>query len=99
MDFNLIFEALSGQAGVIALLILLGLAFMKGNIVPRMYYDLEVDRNKELTDSLENIDKSMATLIESSKEAKEDSETTLKLIEELRRQAEKSREGGSYEVA
>lgn len=99
MDFNLIFEALSGQAGVIALLILLGLAFMKGNIVPRMYYDLEVDRNKELTDSLENIDKSMATLIESSKEAKEDSETTLKLIEELRRQAENSREGGSYEVA
>ena len=84
VEWATFFEALTGEAGVIAILLFSVLLFLSGKILPKDYVNDLKETNKELTNLTQDQAKALTTLSESSKESLENTKTILKIIKDTR---------------
>ena len=84
MEWATFFEALTGEAGVIAVLLFSVLLLLSGKILPKDYVNDLKETNRELTNLTRDQVKALTTLSESSKESLENTKTILKIIKDTR---------------
>ena len=84
MEWATFFEALTGETGVIAILLFSVLLFLGGKILPKDYVNDLKETNRELTNLTRDQAKALTTLSESSKESLENTKTILKIINDTR---------------
>ena len=84
VEWTTFFEALTGETGVIAILLFSVLLFLGGKILPKDYVNDLKETNKELTNLTRDQAKALTTLSESSKESLENTKTILKIIKDTR---------------
>lgn len=84
MDLNAIFDMLSGEYGVIAILLFALLAILNGKVVPKIYYDQEHEKMRELMKAIEAQTVALDNLSKTTEKSLETSKTTLKFVQDLR---------------
>lgn len=84
MDIEAIVNLVSGEAGALAILVILVFLLMNGKIVPKDYVDDLKETNKVLIQSLQEQSESLEIISATSVESLENSKTTLRILSEAR---------------
>lgn len=84
MEWSAFLDALTGETGVIALLLFSILMFLNGKILPKDYVNDLKQTNKELSDLNKEQGKSLEILSKTSQESLELSRTILKIVQDAR---------------
>jgi hypothetical protein len=85
MSLDALIDVISGETGVIALLVFALLYLVNGKVYPKMYVEDLKQTNKTLVDSIKELTESQEIIAATSVEALENSRTTLRILEEARR--------------
>lgn len=84
MDLKSIIDVVTGEAGALAILVILVFLLINGRIVSKEYVDDLKETNTVLIEALQNQAESMDILSKTAEESLENSRTTLKILKEAR---------------
>lgn len=84
MDLKSIIDVVTGEAGALAILVILVFLLINGRIVSKEYVDDLKETNTVLIEALQNQAESMDILSKTAEESLENSRTTLKILNEAR---------------
>lgn len=85
MSLDAFLDAISGETGVIALLAIALLYLVNGKVYPKMYVEDLKATNETLIESLKELTESQEIIAATSVESLENSRTTLRILEEARK--------------
>lgn len=85
MTFESIVGLLSGEAGTIAILFLIILFLVSGKVYPKEYVDSLKKSNETLLDTLKKQEESLKIISDVAVESLENSKTTVRVLNEVRR--------------
>ena len=91
MEWSAFLDALTGETGVIALLLFSILLLLNGKILPKDYVNDLKQTNKELSDLNKEQGKSLEILSKTSQESLELSRTILKIVQDARSRVDDGR--------
>lgn len=86
MELQPIIEVVTGEAGAIALLLIMLFLFINGKVVPRGYIEDLKESNSTLMETLKEQSKSLDVISQTTVESLENSKITLRIIRETRSQ-------------
>ena len=84
MDLKSIIDVVTGEAGALAILVILVFLLINGRIVSKEYVDDLKETNTVLIEALQNQAESMDIHSKTAEESLENSRTTLKILNEAR---------------
>lgn len=85
MTFESIIGLVSGEAGTIAILVLVILFLVSGKVYPKEYVDSLKKSNETLLDTLKKQEESLKIISDVAVESLENSKTTVRVLNEVRR--------------
>ena len=85
MTFESIIGLISGEAGTIAILVLVILFLVSGKVYPKEYVDSLKKSNETLLDTLKKQEESLKIISDVAVESLENSKTTVRILNEVRR--------------
>ena len=85
MTFESIIGLISGEAGTIAILVLVILFLVSGKVYPKEYVDSLKKSNETLLDTLKKQEESLKIISDVAVESLENSKTTVRVLNEVRR--------------
>lgn len=84
MDIKTIIDVVTGEAGALAILVIMVFLLINGRIVSKEYVDDLKETNTVLIETLQHQAESMDILSKTAEESLENSRTTLKILSEAR---------------
>lgn len=85
MTFESVIGLISGEAGTIAILVLVILFLVSGKVYPKEYVDSLKKSNETLLDTLKKQEESLKIISDVAVESLENSKTTVRILNEVRR--------------
>lgn len=85
MSLDSLIDIISGETGVIALLVIALLYLVNGKVYPKMYVEDLKSTNDTLIKSIKELTESQGIIAATSVESLENSRTTLRILEEARK--------------